>query len=64
MIKVTGNTYPANRLLKECGFGWDSKQKAYFGDTKAKIKLDRVSTASYSRTNQKLVAGLKFEAVD
>jgi hypothetical protein len=61
MIKVTGNTYPAQNLLKKCGFIWDSKQKAYFGDSAAKDELDRISTATASRANQKLVLMLKFK---
>ena len=63
LIKVTGNTYPARHILKEAGFAWDKDVKAYFGDESAKAELDRISTASYSRANQKLVATLKFEEI-
>lgn len=63
MIKVTGNTYAAKNILKDAGFKFDSANKSWNGDELAKVELDRISTASYSRANQKLVSGLKFEEV-
>jgi hypothetical protein len=64
MIKVTGNTYPARNLLRDCGFTWDAKQRVYLGDDSAKTELDRISTAIASRANQKLVLMLRFEEVN
>jgi|LSQX01.3.fsa_nt_gb hypothetical protein len=63
MIKVTGNTYQAKEILKQAGFKWDQQQKAFLGDNIAKTELDRISTPTYSRKNQNLVLGLKFEEV-
>ena len=63
LIKVTGNTYPARNILKDSGFTWDKDAKAYYGDENNKAELDRISTASYSRANQKLVIALKFEEI-
>jgi hypothetical protein len=63
MIKVTGNTYQAKSILKDCGFTYDAENKCWNGNDEALVELKRVSTASYSRANQKLVAGLKFEEV-
>ncbi len=60
-IKVTGNTYPAKELLKDAGFAYSTTDKAWYGDDVAKTELDRMSTASYSRKNQNLIASLKFE---
>lgn len=64
LIKVTGDTYPARYILREAGFVWNRYEKAYFGDKSAKAELDRISTASYSRTNQRLVAALKIEEIE
>src|SRR5690606_12521204 len=64
LVKVTGDTYPARYILREAGFQWNKYEKAYFGDKSAKAELDRISTASYSRANQKLVAALKFEEIE
>jgi hypothetical protein len=38
MIKVTGNTYSARNLLRDCGFAWDAKQRAYLGDESARAE--------------------------
>ncbi len=62
MIKITGNTYAAKELLKSAGFVY--RDKSWYGSNDDKAELDRVSTASYSRTNQRLVSGLKFEVIE
>jgi hypothetical protein len=59
-IKVTGRTFPAASLLRECGFAWNATDKCWTGTADALAELERVSTATYSRSNQKLVAGLKI----
>ena len=64
LVKVTGDTYPARYILREAGFVWNRYEKAYFGDKSAKAELDRISTPTYSRANQKLVAALKFEELE
>jgi len=64
MIKITGNTYPAQEMLKKAGFAWDRNAKAYFGSDGALTELKRTSTPTYSRKNEKLVAGLKFETIN
>jgi len=59
-VTITGNTYPAAKLLRDCGFAFDKTTKAWTGDAAAKAELDRVSTATYSRANQRLVSGLRI----
>jgi hypothetical protein len=59
-VTVTGNTYPAAKLLRDCGFNFDKASKSWVGDASALAELRRVSTATYSRANGKLVAGLKI----
>jgi hypothetical protein len=58
MYKVTGNTYQAKEVLKKAGFTYDNK--AWYGDEAAKTELDRITTASYSRANQKAIAGCQI----
>ncbi len=64
MIKVTGNTYPARKILKDSDFEWVPQYKAWFGTEENKKELDRITRPSYSRTNQKAATGLQFETVD
>ena len=63
MYEISGTTYNAKELLKNAGFVYDKKSKKWHGDQTAMIELQRVSTATYSRANQKLVAGLKIKEV-
>jgi hypothetical protein len=64
MIKITGNTYPAQNMLKQAGFSWDKKQKAYFGTKDNLTELNRISTATYSRANQKLKGSLTITEIN
>jgi len=61
--KITGNTYPARTWLKDCGFVFDKETKTWLGSDEAKSELERTSTASYSRANAKLIAGLTIESI-
>ena len=61
MVKVTGNTYPAQSLLKKAGFEFDSGNKSWYGNEDALAEMERTSTPSYSRANAKAFAGLKIE---
>jgi hypothetical protein len=61
--KITGNTYSARAWLKDCGFVFDKETKAWLGNDEAKAELERTSTASYSRANAKLLAGLTVESI-
>lgn len=63
MFKVTGNTYSAKSILNNSGFSYEGKEKAWYGNQENLDELKRVSTASYSRANQKLVSALKIEEV-
>ena len=57
-ITVTGNTYPAAKLLRSCGFDFDKSNKTWVGTEENRDELNRVSTATYSRANQNLVSKL------
>lgn len=61
MFRITGSTYPAKNALKNAGFQFDATTKEWYGDEAAMTELKRISTASYSRANQKACAGLKIE---
>jgi len=61
MIRITGKTYQAKEMLKKAGFEFEAKEKAWYGDEGAMAELDRITTATYSRTNQKLRQGLTIE---
>jgi len=63
MNKVTGNTYPAKTVLTDAGFAWDKDSKAWFGDDVAKLELDRLTRASYSRANLNACKGIVIEVV-
>jgi hypothetical protein len=64
MIKITGKTYQAKEVLKQAGFEWVPQFKAFFGTEEAKKELDRITTASYSRANQKAISGIVYETLD
>jgi hypothetical protein len=64
MIKVTGNTYQAKDVLKKAGFEYVPQFKAWFGNEEANNELKRITTATYSRANQKATMGLKYETVE
>lgn len=55
---VSGKTYRARIVLREAGFRWDAKNEAWWGDEAARAELDRITTATYSRTNQRDCAGI------
>jgi hypothetical protein len=58
IVRITGNTYPASKLLRTVGFVFDADTKTWIGDGAALDELRRVSTATYSRANLKAVSGL------
>lgn len=59
--KVTGDTYKAKQILKDAGFTWNAENKEWTGNQEAKDELTRITTASYSRANQKACSGIKIE---
>lgn len=63
MIKAVGSTYKAKNLLKDAGFSWDTDLQAWVGDVDARMEFGRITTATYSRANQKLSMGIDFVEV-
>jgi hypothetical protein len=58
--KVTGKTYPARNVLKDAGFEFDGKSKAWHGGEAELKELQRITTATYSRANQNAVDGIEI----
>ena len=50
--KVTGNSYKAKQVLKDAGFKWDTKGKAWIGTEKEVAEFERITHPTYSRANQ------------
>lgn len=63
MMRITGRTYAAKEMLKAAGFEYESKEKAWYGSKENMKELDRITTATYSRANQKLRQGLTIETI-
>lgn len=63
MIKAVGNTYKAKTVLKDAGFKWDSNSGTWIGNVDARMEFGRITTASYSRANQKLATGVEFKEI-
>ena len=58
--KVSGRTYPARNVLKDAGFTYESARKEWFGNEESLQELKRITTASYSRANQKAISGIEI----
>lgn len=63
-VKVIGNTYEVKGILKQYGFKWDAKQKAWFGsEDKKDAMINKLPKTFESASNPQILA-LKFEIVD
>ena len=57
-IKITGNTFAAKTVLRTAGFEFDAVNKCWIGNTEELTELKRITTATYSRSNQKAISGI------
>ena len=55
MIKVTGNSYKAKKVLKDAGFKWDAENKRWVGTPEDVVEFARITHPTYSRANQNMV---------
>ena len=61
MLKVIGNTYSAKGVLKQYGFKWDVKQKAWFGSEEKKNAMLSGLPTKFESLAKEHVLALTFE---
>ena len=63
MLKVIGNTYAVKGTLKQYGFKWDAKQKAWFGSEDKKDAMISGLPTKFESLSKEHVLALTFEEV-
>lgn len=64
MVKVIGNTYEVKGILKQYGFEWNAKEKAWFGSEDKKDAMINELPKTFESTAKSQILALEFEVVN